>query len=428
MIKTLTPYYVTTPFVSPLTGLTCTSYTLSIYVWDGAITNVPASASYVITKDNPTGSTSDSVVNIGRIINDFLDFTPQKTTGQALIDGNNQKWIKHVVTYTTTNTAEATTPQLITYDLIVKGYGYGLSGINPDTPDNLIMLDGGEYKVNRNGVFTLPIEQPVADFSTSTIDAVNESIAIYYQDTVLSVIGNDDLGFTPTSITSVNYSAFPANYGTVTISGSHLNFVAGSTINTSPQTFTYTITDALGYTDTATVTLTATALPVGTLLAVNDTVTASTDGTTIFSVLGNDALGIEPTTITSVVQTGITSGTIAITGAGTTLTFTPNGSVPASAETFTYTITDNLAVTDTATVTLTVEPVGRFLESIRRTPFATSITVTGIYADTLTSFSYSVGGGIIDVNRCVIESSLSSTNPSITVYTWDDTNLTCISI
>ena len=35
MIKTLSPYYINIPFVSPLTSLVCTSYTLKIYIWKG---------------------------------------------------------------------------------------------------------------------------------------------------------------------------------------------------------------------------------------------------------------------------------------------------------------------------------------------------------------------------------------------------------
>ena len=56
-------------------------------------------------------------------------------------------------------------------------------------------------------------------------------------------------------------------------------------------------------------------------------------------------------TITAVTQP--TNGTVAITGAGTGLTYTP-GTNFAGTDTFTYTITDAAGLTDTATVTVTV--------------------------------------------------------------------------
>jgi len=69
--------------------------------------------------------------------------------------------------------------------------------------------------------------------------------------------------------------------------------------------------------------------------------------------MSNDILGEIPTTITAINTTGITTGTIAITGSGSKLTFTPNG-IEAEGQTFTYTITDNQSNTSTATITLNV--------------------------------------------------------------------------
>lgn len=159
MIKTLSPYYVTTPFVSPETGETCTSYTLNIYVWDGDSDSPPSTPNYQITKSNPTASTGNDVVNVARILNSYLDLIPQEGTGQDFIDGNNQKWCKITAVYETSDEDDDDLEQNEIIDLIVRGYAYGIEGENTDTPDNLIMQTGTEFKVSRRSFISLPIEQ-----------------------------------------------------------------------------------------------------------------------------------------------------------------------------------------------------------------------------------------------------------------------------
>jgi hypothetical protein len=426
MIKALTPYIVTTSFVSPRSGLTCTAYQLSIFVWNGAATNAPATASYLITKDNPTSSTADDEVNIGRIINDFINQRPQKGTGQEFLDGNNQKWCKTYVTYTTASGLDATVPQDVNIDLLVRGYGYVMDGANPDTPSNKLMVTSGvEYKVDRTSEFSFPIE---LDMTSSTLDAVDDGIAIFHIDTQLDILANDLLGLQPTTIILVEDS-FAADYGTIAINGNFVDFTAGSTFTATPQTFTYTIQDSLGFTDTATVTLTASAAPV-VLAAIDDLYEVNSVDVVELYLMSNDIDGGNPPIdITSVVQTGLTCGTIAIDGTGDFVTFTPNGVVPAGDETFTYTITDNIAGTDTATVTLRVTAKGRYLEKVEMQPTSgepePTAVITGNYSDTGDAFSFNVDiYADLDINRCVIESSVSSTNASRTFYTWDDT-ITC---
>jgi len=157
MYKTLSPHYITTPFVSPATALTCTSYTLYVYVWKGLEASVPSTPSYQITKDNPTGSTSDSKISIARLVNDFISFTPLKATATSLLDSDNQVWVKTEVTYETTDPDDASIPQLENTELFIKGYGYGSDGENPETPTNKILISGDEFKVSRNSYYSLPI-------------------------------------------------------------------------------------------------------------------------------------------------------------------------------------------------------------------------------------------------------------------------------
>lgn len=160
MIKTLSPYYLSIPFVDPITEETALSYTLKIYVWDGLKASIPATASYSMTKNNPTSSTGNDKVNIARLINDFIDFMPATGISTGLIDGDNQRWVKVTVTYTVLILDEITvgTEQSFLIDLFAKGYSYGMDGENATIPSNRILIDGVEFKVNRTGVFNVPVK------------------------------------------------------------------------------------------------------------------------------------------------------------------------------------------------------------------------------------------------------------------------------
>ncbi len=154
MIKTNSPYYVTTPFVSPASGLTCVSYTLSIWVWNGLKASPPTEPNYTTTKNNPTASTGSDEINIARLISDFIEFEPQKTTSTDTLDSNNNLWVKTSVVYTTTSVEAA---QLESTSLISLGYSYGNEGKNITTIANDILIPVQDYKVSRDGVFVVPI-------------------------------------------------------------------------------------------------------------------------------------------------------------------------------------------------------------------------------------------------------------------------------
>jgi len=158
MIKTLSTYWLDIPLVSPLTGLTCTEFTLQVFVWSGVKSSPPVLSSYEITKQNPIASIGNARINISNVINDFIQFTPQEGTITELIDGNNQRWVKWQVFYATTEPLDATTPSGTDTKLMVKGYNYGLEAENKETPTNKVLLNGREFKVSRNSFFTVPIE------------------------------------------------------------------------------------------------------------------------------------------------------------------------------------------------------------------------------------------------------------------------------
>ena len=192
MVRALSPYYVTTPFVSPASGDTCTDYTLYIFLWDGAKASVPGTATYERTKPNPTGSTGSDKINIARLIADYIDFTPQEGSGTGEIFGNNQWWVYTEVTYTTVTASDATTPQLGSTKLFARGYSYGIEGENIETVTNNIMMQGTEFKVSRTGVFVVPVIVDEAVTKALTVVSSPDS-EINYSKTVLATTDSAEL-------------------------------------------------------------------------------------------------------------------------------------------------------------------------------------------------------------------------------------------
>lgn len=174
MIKALTPYYVEVPFVSPLTGLTCTSFTLRLYIWNGDKSTPPTTPTYERTKENPTGATDNVKLNIARYINDFIDFTATLTTDTEPLNGNNQQWVKWDVIYKTSNPLDYTTPSNVNTKIFVKGYGYGMEGENPQTPTNKILIPVLDYNVSTNSIFVIPVQIDETEIvlGTLTIDDI----------------------------------------------------------------------------------------------------------------------------------------------------------------------------------------------------------------------------------------------------------------
>lgn len=171
MIKSLSPYYLNIPWISPLTSTICVAYTLRIYVWDGLKSNPPATASYIMTKDNLSNSSGMDKLDISQLINDYIDFEP---------NGNNQRWVKTTVTFHTTNEDDWDVPQLPTTNLMLQGYGGGLDGENAQPPVNNILMTGTEFKVFRNGYFNFPF---IASESVTTSATVKSYPSLNINDT-----------------------------------------------------------------------------------------------------------------------------------------------------------------------------------------------------------------------------------------------------
>lgn len=209
MIKTLSPYNIYIPLVSPLTGLTCTQFTLQIFVWSGGKLSSPTESSFEITKKNPTGSTGSAKVNIANIISNFIQFAPQEGSGVNVIEGNNQKWIKTQTFYETTDVTDSENPSNENISLSLKGYSYGLDSENSSTPINKILLNGNEFKVSRNSIFVLPVEidESVIPLPYTVLNSVTGLGANIFQydfdlfDLPIGFIGNTALSYRQTGDT-----------------------------------------------------------------------------------------------------------------------------------------------------------------------------------------------------------------------------------
>ena len=156
---------------------------------------------------------------------------------------------------------------------------------------------------------------------------------------VISVLTNDsDPEGDTLTITGITQGA---NGSVVNNGDATVTYTANADYN-GPDSFTYTIDDGNGGSDTATVNVTVTAVndnPV----AVNDAPTTAVDTAVIVSVLANDTdVDLDTLTITSVTQGA--NGTVVNNGDGTA-TYTPNAAWT-GIDTFTYTIDDGNGGTD----------------------------------------------------------------------------------
>ncbi len=235
------------------------------------------------------------------------------------------------VTYVNTSDDPSTAPRTVTYTARDAG-GFG-------TPDT-------------HGITVTAVDDPPT--------AVNDSPTVVEDSgaNAIDVLANDtDVDAGPKSIGSVTQ---PAN-GTVVITGGGTGLTYQPNSNycnnppgTTPDTFTYTLSPG-GSTATVSVTVTCADDPP---TAVNDSATVGEDsGASAIDVLANDTdTDGGPKTVASVTQPA--NGTVAITGGGSSLTYTPNGNYcntqpGGTPDTFTYTLNGGSTATVSVTVTCT---------------------------------------------------------------------------
>lgn len=238
------------------------------------------------------------------------------------------------------------------------------NGVETDRAINVLNPENQTAIPNENIDFGNPfsitiINDPTGPIVVNDTLATNEDISLNIVNSVL--LGNDSSGATPPRVLTVS--------SIQTIAGTTLGTLVGNTY-TPPEHFfgtdrlTYTVSDTQGLTATGTITIN--------VAAVNDppvagddnfaVVLASTDNP--LDVLANDTKGPsnESNQTLTITAVGTTSngGTVTIAPGGGSLIYTPEATFIGT-ETFTYTVQDNgnPALSDTATVTVDVQPATR---------------------------------------------------------------------
>ncbi|MCP5404790.1 MAG: tandem-95 repeat protein [Pseudomonadaceae bacterium] len=189
-------------------------------------------------------------------------------------------------------------------------------------------------------VTVTPVQPP------NTTDANNDTASTTCGNAVtIAVLANDtDIEGDTTTITGTTN---PAN-GTIVVNPDGTITYTPITGFIGVDTFTYTVTDARGATDTATVSVTVTNTPPD---AVNDTASTAFNTPVVISVLANDSDAESAVALDGIV-TGPAHG-VAVVNPDGTITYTPNAGFTGT-DTFTYRIDDACGATDVATVTVTV--------------------------------------------------------------------------
>ncbi|MGD1858679.1 MAG: cadherin-like domain-containing protein [Leptolyngbyaceae cyanobacterium] len=204
-------------------------------------------------------------------------------------------------------------------------------------------------------------EAPVANDDLDPGFATTEGTPI-----ALNVLANDtDFDFQDLETLTISSVDTTGLIGSITNNGSSLTYTPSQVLRggeTATETFTYTLADINGGSDTASVQVVVTGLNDAPIVA-NDSgagfVTNEISSFTTANVLSND---IDPEggvlSLTSV-NTANTKGSVINNGNGT-FTYNPNGAFAALAEgqvgtdSFSYTVQDDEGVPATATVTITV--------------------------------------------------------------------------
>ena len=324
---------------------------------DGTVTYVPVAGytgpdSFTYTINDGHGGTSTATVNC--TVNPAANIPPVANNDAATILAGTPKII-NVLSNDTDANGDPLRVQSVTQP------AHGTVTINPDGTVTYVPVagysgpDSFTYTITdgHGGTSTATVNCTVNPAANTPPDAVNDSSDVV-QGTpkVLNVLSNDtDANGDPLRVQSVTQPL----HGTATINPDGTVTYIPTAGYTGPDSFTYTINDGKGGTDTATVTLTVKP-PVNTNTApdaVNDAVDAVIGTPKVINVLSNDTdANGDPLRVQSITQP--LNGTATINPDGT-VTYVPNPGYVGN-DIFTYTINDGKGGTDTATVTIAVKP------------------------------------------------------------------------
>ena len=175
----------------------------------------------------------------------------------------------------------------------------------------------------------------------------------------------------------------PAN-GSVTTTGNNIVYTPDNNF-TGQDTFDYTITDGQGNNVTATVIVNVSNNTNQNPVAVDDSATTPFETPVSINVVSNDTDAESTTTCISGIATQPGNGAVAISANGTDIVYTPEAGFSGT-DTFVYTACDDDGATDTATVTVTVDPSTNqppmATDDDFSTPLNTAITIDPTVNDT----------------------------------------------
>ncbi|MCO6439460.1 MAG: tandem-95 repeat protein [Phycisphaerae bacterium] len=327
------------------------------YNGDGTFTYTPGVGfsgedSFTYTVTDGHGTTADATVTV--TVNSVND--APHATNEA---------------YTTDEDTAVTTENVLANDtdadgdpLTITGFTQGSNGAVVDNGDGTFTYTPNAG-FNGTDTFTYTVDDGNGGTDTATVsvtvgnlqpDAANDSISTT-EDTAVTtgnVLANDTDGDgDPLTITGFTQGS----NGAVVDNGDGTFTYTPNASFSGTDTFTYTVDDGNGGTDTATVTVTVNPAAPGNTApnAVAEAATTTEDiAVTTVNVLANDTdADGDPLNITGFTQAS--NGTVVDNGDGT-FTYTPNANF-AGVDSFTYTIEDGNGGTDTATVSITVNPV-----------------------------------------------------------------------
>ena len=193
---------------------------------------------------------------------------------------------------------------------------------------------------------------------TAVLDTAATAVDVPVVITEAELLSNDELGDTPTTITSVDTNS--TNGGTIVSNANGTYTYTPANGFVGQDSFSYSITDVDGDTSSAVVTVevsVADSQPT----AVDDTATTGAGNAIVLSkiaLLDNDSLGDTPTTITTVDSASENGGMI-VDNADGSYTYTPAAGFVGT-DSFDYSIAD--ADGDTSTATVSVEVVDYLLD------------------------------------------------------------------
>lgn len=286
----------------------------------------------------------------------------------------------------------------------------------------VVVTDSGSSTHVVGGVVQNPVSDPKTQTITVTVtvtnhapDAVNDLIQDVDEDStdnVLNVLGNDSAGAGDTDQLTITAVSAASQGGSVTIAPNGQSLIYTPILGTiGTETFTYTVRDRGGLTDTATVTLELQPTILPRARTDRATVAEDTAAGVLINVLSNDRPNTGSNAILVSVGTA-SNGTVTIDTNSTAdqsddkVKYVPNANFFGT-DTFTYVMDDTSSVpgkvTSTGTVTVTVTPVNDAPVPVNDTASATEDTVATIAVSTLLS-NDSPGAGEAAVQDLTITS------------------------